>query len=150
MKILTTGKRALLGIPLLTLALAVTGCRKKDAYVTLYDKNLSAHPPGCLNLSVFPPDPAIERAAHTLYPFRSDCPYTLAISTKEGIHCNSNANAPRKTLSNFPSAYLRLELRHGMKLLYSYYRDLTAPPDADDLEEAFGRMREETGLRGAK
>ncbi len=150
MKIPTTAKRLLRLTPLLILPLMVAGCQKKNAYTTLYDRNISAHPPHCLKLSVFPPDPAIERAAHSLYPFRSDCPYTLAVSTKEGIHCNSNANAPRKTLSNFPSAYLRLELRHGMKLLYSYYRDLTAPPDAGDLEEAFDRMREATGLRGAK
>lgn len=130
---------------LFSLLLLFHGCGE-DAQVTLYDTTVKAHPPHCLKLDIFPPDPAIEKTARGLYPFADSCPFQLSLSYKNGIRCNSNANAPRKTLSNFPSAYLRLELRKGMKLFYSYYRDLTHPVEADDLKEAFRRFREDVPL----
>jgi hypothetical protein len=104
----------------------------------------------CLKLQVFPPDPAAKQAIGKLYSFAEECPYTLQLSTKSGIHCNSNANAPSKTLSNFPSAYLRMELRRGMKLLYSYYIDLTAAPTAEDIAKGFKRMQEDLRLKSRK
>ena len=126
--------------------IGLSGCRNK-AYVTVYDQNISRTPLPCLRLKVFPPDPTAEQAIGSLYPFARSCPYVLVLSTKAGIHCNSNANVPQKVTSNFPSAYLRLEIRRGMRLLYSYYADLTAAPDAGDIEEAFDRMREDVRLR---
>jgi len=118
--------------------------------VTVYDRNVTRGEIPCLRLRVFPPDPEAKRVMETLYTFASECPYTLQISTKSGIHCNSNANAPTKTLSNFPSAYLRMELRRGMRLLYSYYIDLTASPTASDIEKGFERMQEDLRLRSTE
>jgi len=133
-----------LALPLLLFTLA--GCGD-NAQVTIYDRSILDHPPTCLKLDIFPPDPNFEKSMRALYPFSSTCPYHLSISTKCGIHCNSNANAPQKTLSNFPSAYLRLDLRKGMKLLYSYYRDLTSPADTDDLKSAFLRLKKDLRLQ---
>ena len=131
----------LFSLPLFVL----NGCGD-DAQVRIVDRNITHTPPECLRLDLFPPDAAIRKTMMDLYPFSPECPYVLSISYKNGIHCNSNANAPRKTLSNFPSAYLRLELRKGMKLLYSYYRDLTHPVKTDDLEDAFRRFRKDVSL----
>jgi hypothetical protein len=126
--------------------LFLAGCEDRS-YVNVYDKNITRQEIPCLKLQVFPPDPTAERAIEKLYPFRESCPYTLQLSTKSGIHCNSNANAPTKTLSNFPSSYLRMELRKGMRLLYSYYIDLTHAPEAEDIERGMERMRSDLKLR---
>ncbi len=123
----------------MTLIHLIHGCGD-SAIVKLYDQNLTRHPPRCLALRVFPPDPTAKKRLQALYTFSKKCPYTLELSTKAGIHCNSGANAPLKTTSNFPSAYLRLELREGMRLLYSYYIDLTNVPGAGDVERAWKRF----------
>ncbi|ADV46295.1 hypothetical protein [Nitratifractor salsuginis] len=128
----------------LTAALVfLSACSDRHPYVKLYDKNLSKNPPSCLALQVFPPDPDAKKTLRKLYRFRSECPYLLKVTTKEGIVCRSNGNAPIKATSNFPSAYLRMELRRGMKLLYTYYIDLTDEPDASDIEAAFDRFKKD-------
>jgi hypothetical protein len=127
--------------------LFLSACSDRHPYVKLYDRNLTATPPSCLALRVFPPDPSAEKTLRGLYPFRANCPYLLKVTTKEGIVCRSNGNAPAKATSNFPSAYLRLELRRGMRLLYSYYIDLTEEPGPSEVEAAFDRLRRDIPLR---
>ena len=127
--------------------LFLSACSDRHPYVKLYDRNLTATPPSCLALQVFPPDPSAEKILRGLYPFRADCPYLLKVTTKEGIVCRSNGNAPAKATSNFPSAYLRMELHKGMQLLYSYYIDLTDEPDASDIEAAFEQLKRDIHLR---
>ena len=131
------------------LLLVIAGCDDK-AYVTVYDKTIRKKPIDCLRLKVFPPDPVAEEAIRGLYPFRDDCPYTLELSTKSGIRCTSNANVPQKVTSNFPSAYLRMELRRGMRLLYSYYIDLTHKPERGDIERGFRRLGDDLKITPAK
>ena len=131
----------------LGMVIAGTGCRD-HAYVHIYDRNITQKPIACLALRVYPPDSEAENAIRRLYVFKSDCPYTLKLSTKAGIHCNSNANAPLKATSNFPNAFLRLELRRGMKLLYSYYVDLTHRPDSGNIEDGFERIRNDLSFHG--
>jgi len=135
---------ALFGI-LAALGIVLSGCQKK-AYVNTYDPAITRTPLPCLGLRVFPPDKEAEQSLRSLYAFSDNCPYTLELSTKSGIHCNSNANVPQKVTSNFPSAYLRMELRKGMRLLYSYYIDLTHKPKAEDIREGFERLREDLKL----
>lgn len=131
---------------MLVATLLLTGCGEHPI-VTLYDHNLTRTTIPCLALQVSPPDPEARKSAESLYPFRSECPYTLIFSTKEEIVCHSFGNAPRKATSDFPSAYLRMELRRGMKLLYSYYVDLTHAPGASDIREAFERLRNDLPFR---
>jgi len=131
---------------LLFLFLFLSGCGN-HAQVHVYDRNISQTELSCLRLRVFPPNPSIEKSMLHLYSFRNSCPYTLEISYENGIRCNSNANAARKTLENFPSTYLRMELRRGMTLLYSYYIDLTHPVDEDDLRQGFSRLRSDLRLK---
>ena len=48
-----------------------------------------------------------------------------------------------KTSGKFPRSYLKLKLRKGMELQYSYYIDLYSNVDEDDVEEAFERLKKD-------
>ena len=138
--------RVRFGVWGLMAALLLTGCGEHPI-VTLYDHNLTHTTIPCLALQVSPPDPNARKTIEALYPFTTECPYTLTLSTKNSIVCRSFGNAPKKATSDFPSAYLRLELRRGLKLLYSYYIDLTHAPEASDIHRAFGRLKEDLHLK---
>ena len=131
-----------LAIPLIVggvIALALlTNTRK--AYVNLYDVQLKRQKIPCLSLSVYPPNPSIENALKNAYVFQANCPWKLAIKTKENIHCNSNQNSDKKALTAFPNSFLRMEIRKGFSLKYSYYVDLTKAADPDDALEGFDRI----------
>ena len=127
-------------------ALFLSGCSERPI-VTIYDANITQTPIPCLSLRVSPPDESARKTIAALYPFKAECPYTLTLTTKEEIVCNSFANAPRKAAGNFPSAYLRLELHRGLRLLYSYYVDLTHAPGASDIRKGFERLREDLPLK---
>ncbi|MEN8303003.1 MAG: hypothetical protein ABFQ64_02885 [Campylobacterota bacterium] len=96
-----------------------------------------------MRLVVFPSDEAVEKRLHSLYKFTPDCEYRLKVSKKGGIVCNSNQNAPKKTLSSFPSTYLRMDLSKDNRALYSYYIDLLDSVSEDDLKSAFARVKKD-------
>ena len=96
----------------------------------------------CMRLVVFPPDKFLSATMKQLYSFDDNCSYRLSVSQKSGITCNSNQNADKKILANFPSGYIRLELTQGSKTIFSYYRDLTHKVDEDDIQRAFERLQE--------
>ena len=122
--------------------LLVTACSDnamvKESKEDLKDVN-------CMRLVVFPPDKFLSDTVQKLYDFDDKCPYTLIISQKSGITCNSNQNADKKILANFPSGYIRLDLTKGSKTIFSYYRDLTDrvdKGDEEDIQRAFERLQE--------
>ena len=96
-----------------------------------------------MRLVVFPPDELLEQTLNGLYEFTSDCEYRLEVSKKGGIVCNSNQNAPKKTFSNFPSTYLRMDVSKGKEQVYSYYIDLLDSVSEDDVKSAFSRMKKD-------
>ncbi len=116
------------------------------ALVKVYDRAVTADPPRCLTLQIYPSDGPIASALRRAYRFDPSCPYRLEVSGKSNIHCTSNQNSDRKALSAFPSSFLRMEIRRGMRLLYSYYIDLTRPAGADDALRAFDRIRQDLRL----
>ncbi len=80
----------------------------------------------------------MEKTLKALYPFSEKCQYLFLVSYKADIVCNSNQNAPRKTLSNFPNSFLRMEINKNMNdLIYSYYTDLNEHVRKDDLIKGF-------------
>ncbi|HIP62321.1 MAG TPA: hypothetical protein EYG98_07160 [Sulfurovum sp.] len=113
----------------------------------IYDKSLTKAPIKCMKLIVFPEDINITETMRGLYDFDDKCPLKLEISYREGIHCNSNQNADRKALSNFPQSYLRMELRKGLRLQYSYYTDLSDAVDTVALENAFKRIKKDLDIK---
>jgi len=125
---------------LLVSALFLTAC-SDNATVVQYDKDLTKLE--CLRLSVFPPDPLITTTLEALYPFKEECPYRLQVSKKTGITCNSNQNAPKKALSNFPNGYIRMDIYKEKKLIYSYYRDLNDKISKTNITDAFTRVQKD-------
>jgi len=124
----------------------LSGCGD-NAIVNIYDKNITNRKIECLRLDIQPPNSGVEKFMHTLYKgFDDSCPYRLSILYKGQIHCNATTNVVKKVNSNFPSAYLRMDIYQGIKAEYSYYIDLTSPPTRSDLERGFDRISKDLGL----
>lgn len=128
---MTSSKKALL---FCCICLFFASC-SDNAIVRKNDKELSKV--NCMRLVVFPPDRLLSDTAKKLYHFEDNCSYTLSISKKSGITCNSNYNVDKKVLSSFPSGYIRLDLTKNGDTIFSYYKDLTRKADKDDVEDAF-------------
>jgi len=127
-------------IPVLLIIL--TACDNK-AIVTFYNKNITKTPITCMRLAIPPGQNELKNTLQKLYPFQNDCNLTLEVSTKCGIHCNSMQNAAAQATGNFPTSYLKMELRKGWTLQYSYYIDLKEKPGKDDIEEGFSRIEKD-------
>jgi len=122
------------------LLIAFSGCSDNNATITKSEKNL--HHIKCMRLVIFPPNKFLQTTMQNLYNFDANCSYKLEVSQKSGIVCNSNQNAAQKTLSNFPSGFIRLDLYKGYKDIYSYYRDLTHKTTKGDVKKAFESLQE--------
>jgi hypothetical protein len=116
--------------------LSFTAC-DRDAQVNFYDKSIKRLP--CLSFTA--QDSKLDKELLKLYKFDKECRYKLYLEYKSDIVCNSSFNAPRKSFSNFPTAYIKLEVKDGFRLIYSYYKDLTDRPDRDDLKNGFLRLK---------
>ncbi len=130
---------------LLFLLLFTAGCDSKPL-ITVYDKSILNKKIDCMQLSVIPKDKQIASTLQHLYHFSQTCSYRLEVSFKQSIVCNSHYNAQSKALGKMPSSYLKMELRHGLNLQYSYYIDLDHKPDKEDVEEGFERIRKDLGI----
>ena len=89
-----------------------------------------------MNLVIFPPKESIENKLNELYSFDKNCNLDLHVSYKSSIVCNSNQNAGKKALG-MAKSYLRLELKKGTRLLYSYYIDLDDNLQDSDIQNGF-------------
>ncbi len=132
-------------LALITLLL-LTACDDK-AMVNIYKKKITETPVTCMRLRVSPEDSTITKTLKDRYRFDDNCDLTLEVSYKSGIVCNSSYNAAQKTLGTFPSSYLKMELRRGMALQYSYYIDLTSRPTEGDINSGFDRLEKDIKLR---
>ena len=129
---------------LLSLVLLL-GCTQRREYINIYDQSVNSTLLPCLGLDLMSAD-SLRKEITPLYHFKKDCEYKISLESRGGIVCNSSFNSSLKTSSNFPNSYLRLELKKGMKLLFSYYADLTSPPDSSDIKRAFEVLREKVKL----
>jgi len=127
--------------PLLSLSLLfLTACSDKSL-VTIYDKNITNEKIECMRLVVFPPDKYLSEIVNTLYTFKPQCGFTLNISQKNGIVCNSTHNLDKKVLKKFPTSYLNLTLKKNGKMVYSYYIDLEESVQKEDIKDGFKRLK---------
>ncbi len=116
----------------------LSSCNKAE--ITYYNKKLKSNKIACLSYS--PKSRVLlDNSLESMYSFKSNCRYKLELSYKSDIVCNSPYNYSQKTTTNFPSAYLNLEVKKGFNLEYSYYIDLTQKPTVNDLKKAFDRLR---------
>ena len=126
-------------IPFTLLLFTLFGCGD-NSQVTIYDKSIKKETIPCLRVSISPEDKEIQSYISSLYNFKDICPYSLNISYKSNIVCNSPYNASRKNLSNFPNSYLNMEIRKGMKLEYSYYIDLQHKPTDKEIKNGWEKI----------
>ncbi len=100
-------------------------------------------PISCMKLNKLADDKELLSHLEKLYTFTDNCPLTLTLSSKKDIVCNSTNNMMSKNMGKFPKSFVKLELRKGMKLQYSYYVDLYSNVDEDDVEEGFERLKKD-------
>ena len=120
--------------------LLFTACEEKMKPVVTINPQLE-RPISCMKLNRINVDKEVLDVFDKLYDFNKTCNFTLNISYKKDIVCNSTQNVQMKNMGKFPTSFLKLELRKGLELDYKYYIDLYSNVDEDDMLEGFERLR---------
>ena len=122
--------------------LLFTACEEKTKPLVTIKENLSV-PIECMRFDTLNVEKDVRTQLKELYAFDQSCNLVLTVSYKKDIVCNSTQNVHMKNVGKFPKSYLKLELRRGLEMQYSYYIDLYSNVDDDDIEEAFARLRQD-------
>jgi len=123
-------------VVLILLLLLLNSCEEKRKPVINKTSKLTI-PLQCLKLNPLENNKKFIAVLNNLYKFKDDCNHQLTINYKKDIVCNSGYNASGKSLGKFPRSYLKLEVRNGFEVEYSYYIDLNDNVDDDDIKEGF-------------
>lgn len=126
----------------IVILLLFTACQEKAKPIVIRNPDLAV-PISCIRLNSLGVRKAYIDTLNKLYTFDKKCDLTLSVSYKKDIVCNSTQNVQMKNMGKFPISFLKLELRKGLELKYSYYVDLYSNVDEDDLEEGFERLKED-------
>jgi len=131
--------------------LLLTACEEKRKPVISVDTKVQL-PLSCLKLNPLESEASFEAMLKKCYTFKADCPHQLTLSYKKDIVCNSGYNASGQSLGKFPRSFLKLEVRKGFRVEYSYYIDLLDNVERDDVEEGFARLKKDilTASEGKK
>jgi len=129
-------------IPLIITLSFFTACEEKAEPIIMKKSNLMTPLP-CLKLATLQKESEIINHLQELYPFKKSCDYTLTLSYKKDILCNSNHNIALKTTGKFPKSFVKIEVHKGLTSIYSYYVDLYSNVDNDDVEEGFQQLKED-------
>ena len=122
--------------------LFLTACEEKRKPVIFTDANMQL-PLSCLKLNPLENEKKFDATLKKLYTFQVNCPHKLTLSYKKDIVCNSGYNASGQSLGKFPKSFLKLEVRKGLRVEYSYYIDLLDNVESDDVEEGFARLKKD-------
>ena len=95
----------------------------------------------CLKLASLEEENLLTSHLKELYNFTSNCDYTLTLSYKKDIVCNSSYNAGMKSMGKFPTSFIKLDVRKGLDAIYSYYQDLYDNIEPDDIDRGFKRLK---------
>jgi len=120
--------------------LLLTACEEKRKPVVTISPKLTL-PITCMRLNHLNVEKEVLNTFNTLYDFNETCPLTLSVSYKKDIVCNSTQNVQMKNVGRFPTSYLKLELRKGLEMQYTYYIDLYSNVDKEDMVEGFKRLK---------
>jgi len=126
----------------LMMLVLLAGCEEKRKPVISVDTNVQL-PLSCLKLNLLESEKSFEATLKKLYIFKANCPHQLTLSYKKDIVCNSGYNASGQSLGKFPKSFLKLEVRKGFTVEYSYYIDLLNNVESDDVEEGFARLKKD-------
>jgi len=127
---------------LLMMLFLFTACEEKRKPVISMDANVQL-PLTCLKLNPLGSEESFKATLKKLYKFKANCPHQLTLSYKKDIICNSGYNALGKSLGKFPKSFLKLEVRKGFVVEYSYYIDLLNNVESDDVEEGFSTLKKD-------
>ena len=131
-------KKCLYLIPLILLI----ACEEKAKPIITINSDLKL-PISCMKLNKLVKDKDLLSSLEKLYTFDESCVLTLTLSSKKDIVCNSTNNIMSKNMGKFPKSFVKLELREGLKLQYSYYVDLYSNVDEDNVAEGFERLKKD-------
>ena len=126
---------------LMTLLLLIA-CEEIRKPIISIDSNVQL-PLTCLKLNPLESEKKFEDTLKKLYTFKANCPHQLTLSYKKDIVCNSGDNASGQSLGKFPKSFLKLEIRKGFTVEYSYYIDLLNNVDSDDVAEGFAMLKKD-------
>jgi len=126
-------------VVLITSIFLLVSCTEKPKANVQLDKNLT-HPIACMRLNNIAVEKEFLDTLNHLYTFDKNCSSVLHMSYKKNIVCNSSHNSVAKSTGKFPKSFLKLELRKGLQMQYSYYIDLLDNVDRQDVREAFRRL----------
>jgi len=126
----------------LMILLLLTACEEKRKPVISMDSKIQL-PLTCLKLNSLGKQKEFEDTLQKLYTFQSSCPHHLTLSYKKDIVCNSGYNASGQSLGKFPKSFLKLEVRRGLDVEYSYYIDLLDNVESGDVEEGFATLKKD-------
>jgi len=122
--------------------LFLTACEEKRKPAIFLDSKVKL-PISCLQLNPLQLDKKFNPVLKKLYNFDPNCSHILTLSYKKDIICNSSYNVVEKNLGKFPKSFLKLEVRKGLNIEYSYYIDLLENVDSDDVKEGFERLKKD-------
>jgi len=120
--------------------LLISACTEKPKAKVHINKTLTL-PLTCMKLHSIGIEKEFLHTLKRLYNFNENCMYTLTLSYKKDIVCNSSYNAMTKSTGKFPKSFLKLELRKGLDVQYSYYIDLLDNVNSDDVVRGFERLK---------
>ena len=126
-------------IPLIITLSLLTSCQERAE--PIIKKSSVTTPIPCLKLSTLQRKSELTKNLQELYPFKKSCDYTLTLSYKKDILCNSSYNVTMKTTGKFPKSFLKLEVHEGLTSIYSYYIDLYSNVENDDVVEGFQQLK---------
>ncbi len=127
---------------LFSLLLWFGGCEEKAKPVIKKSQTLTT-PIDCMALNTIGLEKDFVATLKGQYPFDESCSLKLNLSYKKDIVCNSSYNAMSKNMGRFPKSFVKLELRKGLGVVYSYYVDLYSNVDEDDLIEGVEQLKKD-------
>jgi len=117
-------------------------CEEKAKPSVIIHSDLE-RPISCMKLNKLAGDKELLNSLEKLYDFNQSCALILTLSSKKDIVCNSTNNIMSKNMGKFPKSFIKLELRKGLNVEYSYYVDLYSNVDKDDVKEGFERLKKD-------
>ena len=117
-----------------------SGCQEKERDPVIIKANMTT-PISCLKLNNIDQEDALTEYLKKLYPFKDECRYTVTLTYKKDIVCNSSYNVGMKSMGKFPKSFIQLEVRRGLDTLYSYYQDLYNNIEPKDIKRGFNRLK---------
>ncbi len=133
-------EKLMIRILLIISTIFFSACQKKSEPIIIEAPSLYT-PIKCISLNRIGVEPKFINELEKLYDFNSSCNLKLNLSYKKDIVCNSSYNVAMKSTGQFPKSYLKLELRDGMKIVYSYYIDLYNNVNTGDIKDGFLKLK---------